>query len=272
MTLSLPIGMFDSGVGGLTVLRALRDRLPCEDILYLGDTARLPYGTKSAETVTRYAVQASARLVERGIKLLVVACNTASSVALDALRLAYPGIPVVGVVEPGARASCAVSHSGVIGVLATESTIRGNAYHQAIHHIRPDATVIGKPCPLFVALAEEGWVDGSLVEGIAQRYLAPLFSGVATTPDTLVLGCTHFPLLAGAIANVVGPDVHIVDSARTAAQTVEGELQSRGLLRHDPVCGTSRFLTTDDVPRFVRTGSQFLGAEIDAYNVELVDL
>ncbi|UZP67087.1 glutamate racemase [Desulfovibrio mangrovi] len=274
MTTTLPIGMFDSGVGGLTVLKALRHRLPCEDILYLGDTARLPYGTKSPETVTRYAVQASGKLIERGVKLLVVACNTATSVALDALREAYPGIPVIGVVQPGAQASCRASASGSIAVIATESTIRGNAYQKAIHAIRPTANVIGKPCPLFVSLAEEGWLDGELVEGIAARYLSSLFEDgeAGIRPDCLVLGCTHFPLLAGAIRNVIGPEIAIVDSAETTSLAVEEELTARGLLRTAPGCGGTRFLTTDDVPRFVRTGSLFLGMNIAPEDVELVDL
>ncbi len=269
--------MFDSGVGGLTVLKALRDRLPCEDILYLGDTARLPYGTKSPETVSRYAVQASGKLVDRGVKLLVVACNTASSVALDALRAAYPAIPVIGVVEPGAQASCAASRTGSIAVIATESTIRGNAYQKAIHALRPEAHVLGRPCPLFVPLAEEGWLDGALVEGIAARYLDPIFAGEVAgpaeeRPDCLVLGCTHFPLLAGAIRNVIGPEVAMVDSAETTARAVEAELGRQGLLRTAPGCGTSRFLTTDDVSRFARTGSLFLGMTIGVDDVELVDL
>lgn len=274
MTTSLPIGMFDSGVGGLTVLKALRHRLPCEDILYLGDTARLPYGTKSPETVSRYAVQASGKLIERGVKLLVIACNTATSVALGALREAYPGIPVIGVVQPGAQASCRASVSGNIAVIATESTIRGNAYQKAIHAIRPEARVIGKPCPLFVSLAEEGWLDGELVEGVAARYLSPLFETAeqADRPDCLVLGCTHFPLLAGAIRNVIGPDIAIVDSAETTSLAVEAELAARGLLRTEPGCGGTRFLTTDDVPRFARTGSLFLGMHIAPEDVELVDL
>ncbi|MFV0350389.1 MAG: glutamate racemase [Halodesulfovibrio sp.] len=274
MTTSLPIGMFDSGVGGLTVLKALRHRLPCEDILYLGDTARLPYGTKSPETVSRYAVQASGKLIERGVKLLVIACNTATSVALGALREAYPGIPVIGVVQPGAQASCRASITGNIAVIATESTIRGNAYQKAIHAIRPEAKVIGKPCPLFVPLAEEGWLDGELVEGVAARYLNPLFEAgdQAERPDCLVLGCTHFPLLAGAIRNVIGPDIAIVDSAETTSLAVEAELTARGLLRTEPGCGVTRFLTTDDVPRFARTGSLFLGMHIAPEDVELVDL
>lgn len=274
---NLPIGMFDSGVGGLTVLKALRRRMPCENVLYLGDTARLPYGTKSPETITRYAVQASAKLVERGIKLLVVACNTASSVALDALRETCKGIPVIGVVEPGAQASCRASKEGNIAVIATESTIRGRAYQKAIVRLRPGAHVTGLACPLFVALAEEGWCDGELVEGIAARYLAPVFhpaSGSDTphTPDCLVLGCTHFPLLADAIRNVIGPEIPIVDSAETTAQTVEQALADQNMLRTGQECGDTTFLTTDDISRFARTGSQFLGTPIGIHEVELVDL
>ncbi len=275
----LPIGLFDSGVGGLTVLKALRQRMPCEDMLYLGDTARLPYGTKSSETIARYALQATSKLVERHIKLLVVACNTATSVALDTLREAYPGIPVIGVVEPGAQASCRASLQGRIAVIATESTIRGRAYHKAIHRLRPQAHIVGQACPLFVPLAEEGWVDGPIAESIAARYLDPIFkpasgSDRVETPDCLVLGCTHFPLLARAIRNVIGPDVVIVDSAATTAFAVHQELDARGLIhpQHGDDCGTTRFLTTDDVPRFARTGGLFLGTPIAPDEVELVDL
>ncbi|GAB6178204.1 glutamate racemase [Desulfobaculum senezii] len=267
----LPIGLFDSGVGGLTVLKAMRNRMPCEDLIYLGDTARLPYGTKGPDTITKYALQASARLVERGIKALVIACNTASSVALDALRAEYPDIPVIGVVEPGARASVNASATGHIAVVATERTIRGQAYQQAITRLRPDADVVGIPCSLFVALAEEGWTDGPLVEGIAARYLAPTFNTNQSAPDSLVLGCTHFPLLSAAIANVVGPGVAIVDSAATTADAVAAELQRIGLGRQER-CGSNHFLATDSVNRFARTGGLFLGHDINPTDVELVDL
>ncbi|MCG8454164.1 MAG: glutamate racemase [Spirochaetales bacterium] len=274
---SLPIGLFDSGVGGLTVLKALRQTLPCEDVLYLGDTARLPYGTKSPDTIIRYAVQAAGKLVERGVKMLVIACNTASSVAIEPLQRAFPDIPVVGVVKPGATASCRASETGRIVVLATESTIRGNAYQRAIHDLRPEAQVTGLPCPLFVPLAEEGWTGGELVEGIIARYLDPLFASpldaaAANRPDTVVLGCTHFPLLASAIRNVVGNGVHIVDSAETTAMEVKTMLTEQGLLQPEQQCGSTRFLTTDDVSRFARTGSAFLGLAIDVETVELVDL
>lgn len=273
----MPIGMFDSGVGGLTVLKALRERLPCEDVVYLGDTARLPYGTKSPGTVSRYAVQCAAELVERGIKLLVVACNTASAVALDALREAYPSIPVIGVVEPGAQAACKGSRNGAIAVIATESTIAGGAYQRAIHALAPDARIVGHPCPLFVSLAEEGWVDGEVPEAVAARYLDPVFNPASGTensiiPDTLVLGCTHFPLLAPAIRNVVAGDTVIVDSAATTADTVHAELTRLDMRRPSDGCGSVVYLTTDDAARFARTGTRFLGTAIGEHEVELVDL
>lgn len=273
----LPIGMFDSGVGGLTVLKALKERLPCEDVIYLGDTARLPYGTKSPQTVARYAVQCAAELVNRGIKLLVVACNTASAVALESLREAYPDIPVIGVVEPGAQAACNATKNKAIAVIATESTIAGGAYQRAIHGIDPQARIIGHPCSLFVALAEEGWTDGLVPEAVAERYLSPVFKPASGTgnpiiPDTLVLGCTHFPLLAPAIRNVVNSGTIIVDSAATTADTVYGELTHLGLMRPENGCGTTTYLTTDDAARFARTGTRFLGTAISEHEVELVDL
>lgn len=269
--------MFDSGVGGLTVLKALRERMPCEDVIYLGDTARLPYGTKSPQTVTRYGVQCGAELIKRSVKLLVVACNTASAVALDALRAANPDIPVIGVVEPGAKAACEATANKTISVIATESTIAGGAYQRALHAILPAARIIGHPCPLFVALAEEGWTDGDIPEAVATRYLDPIFNPASGTqepviPDTLVLGCTHFPLLAPAIRNVVPATTTIVDSAATTAETVYDELTRLGLVRLDNGCGKTRYLTTDDAARFARTGTRFLGTQISENEVELVDL
>ena len=273
----LPIGVFDSGVGGLTVLKALRERMPCEDVLYLGDTARLPYGTKSPQTVARYGVQCGGELTRRGIKLLVVACNTASAVALDALREANPGVPVIGVVEPGARAACAATNNQAVAVIATESTIAGGAYQRAIHSIRPEARIIGHPCPLFVSLAEEGWTEGQIPEAVAARYLDPIFKPASGTghpviPDTLVLGCTHFPLLAQAIRRVVPDRTTIVDSAATTAETVYAELGRLGLTRPENGCGGTTYLTTDDAARFARTGSRFLGTPIAERDVLLIDL
>lgn len=272
----LPVGVFDSGVGGLTVLDAMRQLMPGEDYLYLGDTARLPYGTKSRETIIRYAAQVSARLVEQRIKLLVVACNTATSAALPTLREAYPGLPVIGVVEPGAEAACSTSKSGCIAVIATESTVRGGSYREAILRRRPDARVASLACPLFVPMAEEGLFEGPLVEGVAARYLDPLFhraDAADELPDCLVLGCTHYPMLAGAIRNVTGPDVRLVDSAATTAAAVRTALSERGLARAPrPDGGKTLFFTTDDRERFARTGSLFFGAPIAESDVQLVDL
>ncbi|HIV64973.1 MAG TPA: glutamate racemase [Candidatus Mailhella excrementigallinarum] len=271
----LPVGLFDSGVGGLTVLRAMRACMPGESFLYLGDTARLPYGTKSRDTIARYSLQVTARLVERKIKLLVVACNTATAAALPALRRAYPEIPVIGVVEPGAKAACAASREGFIAVIGTESTIRGRAYDEAILKLRPDARVIGLPCPLFVPLAEDGLVEGPLAEGIAARYLDRVFrvprERGENIPDCLVLGCTHFPLLADAITHVAGPGVTLVDSAATTARAVKSTLEEHGL-RSAVETGESFFLTTDDAERFARMGERFLGFPVPESRVELVDL
>lgn len=267
-----PIGIFDSGVGGLTVLKAIRDRLPNEHLLYLGDTARLPYGTKGAETVSRYAVQAAGHLVERGIKLLVVACNTASAVAMPALQKEFAPLPVIGVVEAGAEAAVRASSSGHIGVLATESTVRGNAYTRAIHARRADARVFSQACSLFVALAEEGWTHGALVESVAREYLHPLLDEKKREGlDTVVLGCTHFPLLKQAIAHVAGEELRLVDSADVVASAVEKMLHDTGLARA-AANGTVRFLATDNPERFARVGSLFLGQPLLPADVEVVDL
>ena len=226
----LPIGLFDSGMGGLTVFKALAECLPGEDLLYLGDTARLPYGTKGRDTITRYTLKAAQKLVDLGVKMLVIACNTATSAALSAVREQFAPLPVMGVVDPGAQAAAAASANGHIVVVATEATISGGAYQKAIARIRPDAVVTGRACTLFVPLAEEGWMNGPIVEGVARRYLADIFplEGAAPAgdlePDTLLLGCTHFPLLQEALQNVVGPQVRIVDSAATTAQCVADEL------------------------------------------------
>ncbi len=221
----------------------------------------------------RYALQASAHLMNRRIKLLVVACNTASAVALPALASAWPQVPVVGVVKPGAKAAVKTSASGRIAVIATESTVRGKAYGRAIRQLRPDAEVLEKACPLFVPLAEDGLVEGPLVEGIAARYLDAIFKAEATArPDCLVLGCTHFPLMAEALHNVAGPGVVLVDSAATTAEEVEKELHKQDLATTQKKAGKTHFLTTDDVARFALMGSRFLGAAVSEDDVELVDL
>jgi glutamate racemase len=269
-----PIGVFDSGVGGLTVLRELRAALPHEDFLYLGDTARLPYGTKSSESVVRYSVQAANALVERSIKCLVVACNTASSVALDALSERFTPLPVIGVLEPGASAACAASKNGRIAVLATEGTVRGGAYQAAIHRIRPDAQVIAQACALFVALAEEGWTEGPLVEGIVRRYLEPIFSpAIERHPDCLVLGCTHFPVLKPVMRSILQPAIAIVDSAEETTRAVTQLLVKAGLANPDTTRrGRIALMATDGQYRFARVGSSFFGETLDAQAVQLVDL
>jgi glutamate racemase len=265
----LPIGVFDSGIGGLTVLKALMERLPQERFLYLGDTARLPYGTKTAGTVERYALQAVAELARRQVKAVVVACNTASAAALPALRAAHPDLLLVGVIEPGAEAAVAASRSQCIGVLATEGTVRGGAYQRAILQRRPDARIIAVPATLFVALAEEGWVSGEVAVAVARRYLAPLLDSPAA-PDVLVLGCTHFPPLLEAIRQIVPPQVRIVDSAVTTAAVlsqllVDGDLAGQGV-------ADARFLVTDGEERFARVGPVFLGRDIALADIERVDL
>jgi len=273
-TVPFPIGVFDSGVGGLTVLRALQSELPGEDFIYLGDTARLPYGTKSAATVIRYSVQAAELLVARGIKALVVACNTASAAALPDLQRRFAALPVIGVVEPGARAAVAASRSGNIVVLATEGTVRGGAYQRAIAAARPEARVTAVACQLFVALAEEGWIDGGVVAGTVARYLDPVWHqlGTVLAPDTLVLGCTHFPVLRGAIARHVGEGVRLVDSAATTAAAAHALLAARALLRGAATGGRTHYLATDGSARFAGVGRHFLGRELAPEAVEIVDL
>jgi glutamate racemase len=268
-----PIGIFDSGMGGLTVMRALMDRLPRESFVYLGDTARLPYGSKSVDTVTRYAVQASRVLMRRHVKLVVVACNTASAVALLALAQALAPTPVIGVVEPGADAAVAVAQTGPIAIIATEGTVRGGAYARAIHVRAAGIRVIQQACPLFVALAEEGVIDGPIAELVAARYLAPLFAN--ESPAVLVLGCTHFPVLAPALSKVIaamGKSVTLVDSAATTAAAVSNLLAAKNLARATPSTAAHVFLATDAPERFARVGEIFLGRAIAPDAVELVDL
>lgn len=269
-----PIGVFDSGVGGLTVLRALRAAMPAENFIYLGDTARLPYGTKSAETVVRYSLQCAAALIQRRVRCLVVACNTASASALEALRAHHPALPVIGVIEPGAAAAVAASVSKHIAVIATEGTIDGGAYRTAIHRLDPSARVTSRACSLFVSMAEEGWTSGPIAEAVARRYLQPIFHA-ADAPDTLVLGCTHFPALAAAIRAVLPGNVRMVDSAATTAAAVLGQLHpvgsGGGAPRHG-VPGTVTWLATDGAARFARVGSTFLGETLHPETVEIIDL
>jgi glutamate racemase len=271
MTGPQPIGVFDSGVGGLTVLRALCKALPAQDFIYLGDTARLPYGTKSAETVARYSLQCAGALLERGIGSLVVACNTASASALVALREHHPDLPVIGVIEPGAEAAVAASASQHIAVIGTEGTIRGGAYQTAIHRRSREARVTTCACSMFVALAEEGWTEGPVAQSVAHRYLDPIFHR-ADTPDCLVLGCTHFPLLIDAIRSAVPAGVSVVDSAATTALALSRELEARGAKAAGADRGRLTWLATDDAQRFARVGSRFFGEALRADAIEIIDL
>jgi len=260
------IGIFDSGVGGLTVLREIMHALPQEDTLYFGDTARVPYGTKSPETVTRYAGEIASFLIKRDIKLLVVACNTASAVALPTLKRQL-SIPVVGVIEPGARRAIEVTRSGRIGVIGTAGTIRSSAYTRAIKRLKPDAEVLTRACPLFVPLAEEGWVDNQIARLTAQTYLQELKDAAV---DTLVLGCTHYPLLKSLIADVMGPGVILVDSAEETARTVAAILADKKLLRPPFEVGNHNYYVSDIPAGFVRVGNRFLGGKLgDVFQVSL---
>jgi glutamate racemase len=257
-----PIGIFDSGVGGLTVLGALRKRFPAEDVVYLGDTARLPYGTKSASTVQRYAVNAAAHLASHDIKLLVVACNTASSYALDEVT-GIAGGPVVGVVEPGVRAALATG-ARRIGIIGTEGTIRSGAYQSTIEDLEPETEVEAVACPLLVPLAEEGWGDHPVTDEVARHYLAPLLEwGV----ETVILGCTHYPLLRPSLQRVVGPDVRLVDSASSVAHTIATDHAS---LVSNGGHGTVRLELTDASDRFLRITRAILGQ--DPEELKVVDL
>lgn len=247
-----PIGVFDSGIGGLTVVAALRRRLPGEAILYLGDTARLPYGSKSPETVLAYTRANLDFLLRRGVKAVVVACNTASALALPSL---HPDVPTWGVVEPGARRAAAASR-GRVGVIATASTVRSDAYRRALLALRPELAVLSAACPLFVPLVEEGWHDDPVAEEVARRYLAPL---LAAGVDTLVLGCTHYPLLVPVLARVAGPEVALVDSAETVAEEVAHGLAERGLAAAAADGGEFHLTVTDASDTFRTFAERILG-------------
>jgi glutamate racemase len=280
----LPIGIFDSGVGGLTVYRALHEHLPNERFVYLGDTARVPYGTKSLSTVERYALENARFLAAHGIKLLVVACNTASALALPAIRRALK-IDVLGVIGPGARAAVNVRRQAgglrtegqnvqagdlrtrsTVAVIATESTVQSGAYTKAINKADSNVEVIERACPLFVPLAEEGWADNDVARQVAEMYLSDLKSYI----DTLVLGCTHYPILRDVIQKTVGEDVELIDSGEATAAEVRSLLKAKGLARASPPTGAlerqlcddlDHFYVTDAAERFARVAERFLGSK-----------
>lgn len=257
-----PIGVFDSGVGGLTVMRAVTELLPYEDIIYLGDTARVPYGNRGPDTVRRYALNATNLLVDRGVKAIVIACNTASAFALQAVRAALD-VPVLGVIEPVARTAAAATKSGSIGVIGTRGTVRSGCYPKALDTLRPGVTVHQTPCPLFVPLAEEGWLTGDVPRQVAREYLSSL---AETDVDTLILGCTHYPILRQTIADVlhevVEQPVTLYDSATSTARDLREGLVQHDLLRDERAGRELRFLLTDVPDGFKPTAERFFGNRI----------
>jgi glutamate racemase len=261
-----PIGVFDSGIGGLTVVRELMRQLPNESIIYFGDTARVPYGPKSPDTVLRYSREIVDFLKREGVKAVVVACNTATAHALPALK-EENDLPILGVIEPGSRAAARATQSKSIGVIGTQGTVNSRAYARAIKAAAPDATVTALACPLFVPLAEEGWLDTEVTRLVAKEYLQP-FSSFPI--DTLVLGCTHYPLLKTVIGNVVGREVRLIDSAEETAAETAATLRDEGLAHEKTDSARYRFIASDAPEQFLRVGGRFLGSSID--RVETVTL
>jgi len=259
-----PIGIFDSGVGGLTVVREVMKCLPKEQIVYLGDTARVPYGTKSNQTIKRFSIENAQFLKTFKVKLIVVACNTASSIALAVLRKRFK-VPIIGVIKPGARKAVKVTRNGRIGVIGTPTTIKSKAYEKEIKLISRNS-IISRACPLFVPLAEEGWLNGKITLSIVKKYLKPLMD---KDIDTLVLGCTHYPLLRKSISRTVGENVKIVDSASSVAEKVAGVLKKNNKLASRSKTPVHRFFVTDAVEQFVKVGQKFLGKKI--YKARRVD-
>ncbi|OGP56405.1 MAG: glutamate racemase [Deltaproteobacteria bacterium RBG_13_52_11] len=258
----LPIGIFDSGVGGLTVFKEVITLLPHEDIIYLGDTARVPYGTRSPQTIIRYSQENTRFLLHQGVKILVVACNTSSAVSLPSLKKENE-IPVIGVIEPGARRASEVTQNKRIGVIGTEGTVKSRAYERAIQMIDQKIAIISRACPLFVPLAEEGWMDNEVTRLTAQSYLSPLCEEKI---DTLVLGCTHYPLLETVIREVMGDEVCLVNSGKETAKEVQRVLNEQGIATPGKRDGSYKFYVTDNAKRFIKVGERFLGRRLGAVN------
>ncbi len=252
-----PIGVFDSGVGGLTVLRALVHLLPRESFIYVGDTARVPYGSKSPEAVRRFSLEIARFFRRKGVKMMVTACNTASALALPDLRAFMP-VPVIGVIEPGARAALASTRTGRVGIIGTEATIRSQAYDQALKRLDKSVRVFSRACPLFVPLVEEGWLSHDVTRRVARLYLKPLLKHKI---DALVLGCTHYPLLKSTLRHGTGR-VELIDSAEETAKAVRSRLEQEGLLLHGRRKGRVSYFSSDDPDKFARLGSRFVGWDI----------
>jgi len=263
MPRSAPVGVFDSGIGGLTVAHEVIKQLPHESVLYFGDTARVPYGPKSPDTVRRYSREIADFLRDQGVKSIVIACNTATAHALTALREQFD-MPVIGVVEPGARAAVAVTTRGRIGVIGTVGTIKSGAYERAIRAIDSDVFITARACPLFVPLVEEGWTDHDATRLVAREYLEPM---IAADIDTLVLGCTHYPLLKPLLRDVLGPDVRLIDSAEETAAETARTLAAANLTASDGADPTYRFVASDDPLQFLQLGQRFLGDAIEGVEI-----
>src|SRR5262245_53740186 len=257
-TLLPPIGVFDSGIGGLTVAAALRDLLPAENIFYIGDTARVPYGGKSRETIERYSREIGGMLVTEDAKVIVVACNTASALGIPAMREKF-ATPIVGVIDPGARAAVEATKNGRIGVIGTRATIYSRAYERAIQALDRDAKVVSAPCPIFVPMIEEGWLDDGITDQVIRRYLEPL---IREEIDTLVLGCTHYPLLRGPLQRFVGSDITLVDSAHNCALAVKDLLKAQRLHAAKSNIGRLTVALTDHSTPFLRVAEEALGLQV----------
>lgn len=267
---SLPIGIFDSGMGGLTVLRELVKCLPNESFLYLGDTARLPYGTKSQETVVRYASQMASLLVAQGIKLLVLACNTASTAALTYLQRQFPNIPIIDVVEPGVKAAVNATKNNKVALLATETTIQSGIYQSMIRSLNPAIAIITQTCGLFVALAEEGCINDDIALLVTQKYLEPVINSHYHC-DSVILGCTHFPVFMQSLSTILGTGVNIINSARATAKAVKLVAKKMNLEGMTTAQPTISFFVTDSPQRFIRVGEIFFGQCINPETVQLID-
>ena len=261
-----PIGVFDSGVGGLTVVAALQRLLPHQNIIYVGDTARVPYGGKSPETIQRYSKEIADLLASKGAKLFVIACNTSSALAAQHLKEIY-SIPLQGVIEPGAAAAVEATRNGIIGVIGTKATIASNAYRDAIHQVQSDVHVLSAACPLLVPLVEEGFFEDGITDAVLHRYLEPL---LAQGIDTLVLGCTHYPLLKKRIASIAGPHITLVDSAENCALAVRGLLSKNQLATQNKKSGQLQILLTDTSEGFLHLAAKELALEI--HNVTTISL
>jgi glutamate racemase len=263
-----PIGVFDSGIGGLTVLKALVERFPAESYVYIGDTARLPYGTKSPETVIRYSRNLTHAVLQHNVKAVVVACNTASTHALEEVKAVAAPIPVIGMIEPAAKAALAVTKNNRIGIIATSGTVRSGAYTRQLQELRPEVEVFSQPCQMLVALAEEGWSSGDITESVIRRYLDPLFQQSSTPPDTLILGCTHFPVFEPLLREILGEEITLINSGKAAAESLATYIP----VSTETGSGALQFFATDDPHRFADNAAKFFDHRLSYQDVQIIDV